>query len=135
MVWSTSTTRSGWASHGTVTWRNSRQLAAPSTRPASYSSPGIPSRAASSRITASGNAFLRRQGRRPERPPGGSRYVLTAGGPGTATTTLVWQAYLATFDSLDFGLGNAYAYTVSLITLGWALVYFHLLYRRGEFET
>jgi multiple sugar transport system permease protein len=61
-------------------------------------------------------------------------YVLTAGGPGTATTTLVWQTYLTTFDSLDFGLGNAYAYTVSLITLGLALLYFHLLYRRGEFE-
>jgi multiple sugar transport system permease protein len=61
-------------------------------------------------------------------------YVLTAGGPGTATTTLVWQTYLTTFDSLDFGLGNAYAYTVSLITLGLALVYFGVLYRRGEFE-
>jgi multiple sugar transport system permease protein len=61
-------------------------------------------------------------------------YVLTAGGPGTATTTLVWQTYLTTFDSLDFGLGNAYAYTVSLITLGLALVYFRILYRRGEFE-
>ena len=61
-------------------------------------------------------------------------YVLTAGGPGTSTTTLVWQTYLTTFDSLDFGLGNAYAYTVSLITLGLALVYFHLLYRHGEFE-
>jgi multiple sugar transport system permease protein len=61
-------------------------------------------------------------------------YVLTAGGPGTSTTTLVWQTYLTTFDSLDFGLGNAYAYTVSLITLGLALIYFHVLYRRGEFE-
>src|SRR5436309_3188311 len=61
-------------------------------------------------------------------------YVLTAGGPGTATTTLVWQTYLTPFDSLDFGLGNAYAYPVSLITLGLALLYFHLLYGRGEFE-
>src|SRR5206468_2957616 len=61
-------------------------------------------------------------------------YVLTAGGPGTATTTLVWQTYLTTFDSLDFGLGNAYAYTVSLLTLGLALGYFRILYRRGEFE-
>lgn len=61
-------------------------------------------------------------------------YVLTAGGPGTATTTLVWQTYLETFDSLDFGLGNAYAYTLSLITLGLAVVYFRLLFRRGEFE-
>ena len=61
-------------------------------------------------------------------------YVLTAGGPGTSTTTLIWQAYLTTFDSLDFGLGNAYAYTISLITLGLALVYFRVLYGRGEFE-
>lgn len=61
-------------------------------------------------------------------------YVLTAGGPGTATTTLTWKTYLTTFDSLDFGRGNAYAYTVSLITLFLALVYFRLLYRRGEFE-
>jgi multiple sugar transport system permease protein len=61
-------------------------------------------------------------------------YVLTAGGPGTATTTLVWQTYLTTFDSLDFGLGNAYAYTVSLITMGLAVLYFQVLYRRGEFE-
>src|SRR5262245_13814647 len=61
-------------------------------------------------------------------------YVLTSGGPGTSTTTLVWQTYLTTFDSLDFGMGNAYAYTVSLITLGLALVYFRVLYQRGEFE-
>jgi multiple sugar transport system permease protein len=62
-------------------------------------------------------------------------YVLTAGGPGTATTTLTWKTFLITFDSLDFGLGNAYAYTVSVITLCLALVYFRALYRRGEFET
>lgn len=61
-------------------------------------------------------------------------YVLTAGGPGTATTTLVWKTYLTTFDSLDFGLGNAYAYTVSIITFLLALIYFRILYRRGEFE-
>ena len=61
-------------------------------------------------------------------------YVLTGGGPGTATTTLTWQTYLTTFDSLDFGHGNAYAYTVSLVTLGFGLVYFRVLYRRGDFE-
>jgi multiple sugar transport system permease protein len=61
-------------------------------------------------------------------------YVLTAGGPGTATTTLTWKTFLTTFDNLDFGLGNAYAYTVSLITLGLALVYFRILCRRGDFE-
>jgi len=62
-------------------------------------------------------------------------YVLTAGGPGTSTTTLTWKTYLTTFENLDFGLGNAYAYVVSLITLGFALVYFRVLYRRGDFET
>jgi ABC-type sugar transport system permease subunit len=62
-------------------------------------------------------------------------YVLTAGGPGTATTTLTWKTYLVTFDSLDFGQGNAYAWLVSLITLGFASAYFRVLYRRGEFET
>jgi multiple sugar transport system permease protein len=62
-------------------------------------------------------------------------YVLTAGGPGTATTTLTWQTYLTTFENLDFGMGNAFAWTVSLITLGFALVYFRVLFRRGEFET
>ncbi|HEX9277349.1 MAG TPA: sugar ABC transporter permease [Casimicrobiaceae bacterium] len=61
-------------------------------------------------------------------------YVLTGGGPGTATTTLTWQTYLTTFDSLDFGRGNAYAYTVSIITLGFAVIYFRVLYRRGDFE-
>ena len=62
-------------------------------------------------------------------------YVLTAGGPGTMTTTLTWQTYLVTFQNLDFGRGNAYAYTVSLITLALALIYFRALYQRGEFET
>ena len=62
-------------------------------------------------------------------------YVLTAGGPGTATTTLTWLTYLTTFENLDFGLGNAYALTVSVITLGFALVYFRVLWRRGDFET
>jgi ABC-type sugar transport system permease subunit len=61
-------------------------------------------------------------------------YVLTAGGPGTATTTLTWQTYLTTFDNLDFGHGNAYAWLVSLITLALALAYFRVLYGRGDFE-
>ena len=54
--------------------------------------------------------------------------------PGSATTTLTWKTYLTTFENLDFGLGNAYAYVVSLITFGFALVYFRVLYRRGDFE-
>jgi multiple sugar transport system permease protein len=61
-------------------------------------------------------------------------YVLTAGGPGTATTTVTWATYLTTFESLDFGHGSAYAYIVTLITLGLSVLYFRLLYHRGEFE-
>ena len=54
---------------------------------------------------------------------------------GTATTTLTWKTFLITFQSLDFGLGSAYAYTVSFITFALAIVYFRALYRRGEFES
>jgi len=61
-------------------------------------------------------------------------YVLTAGGPGTSTTTLTWATYLTTFESLDFGHGSAYAYIVTFITLGLSVVYFRILYARGEFE-
>jgi multiple sugar transport system permease protein len=61
-------------------------------------------------------------------------YVLTAGGPGTATTTLTWATYLTTFESLDFGHGSAYAYMITLITLLLSSVYFRVLYGRGEFE-
>ena len=61
-------------------------------------------------------------------------YVLTAGGPGTATTTLTWATYLTTFESLDFGHGSAYAYIVTLITLVLSVIYFRMLYGRGEFE-
>ena len=49
-------------------------------------------------------------------------YVLTAGGPGTSTTTLSWLTYLTTFSYYDFGLGNAYAYLIGLITLVLALL-------------
>jgi multiple sugar transport system permease protein len=62
-------------------------------------------------------------------------YVLTAGGPGTATTTLTWATYLTTFESLDFGHGSAYAYIITLITLLLSTFYFRVLYRRSEFET
>jgi multiple sugar transport system permease protein len=61
-------------------------------------------------------------------------YVLTAGGPGTSTTTLTWATYLTTFENLDFGRGSAYAYIVTLITLGLSVIYFRILYGRGEFE-
>jgi hypothetical protein len=61
-------------------------------------------------------------------------YVLTAGGPGTATTTLTWKTYLTTFENLDFGRATRTRMTVSLITFGFALVYFRVLYLGGDFR-
>lgn len=61
-------------------------------------------------------------------------YVLTSGGPGAATTTLTWQTFITTFENLDFGLGDAYAWLISLITVGLSVIYFRALYHRGEFE-
>jgi len=61
-------------------------------------------------------------------------YVLTSGGPGTATTTLTWQTFLTTFQNLNFGRGDAYAWLISLITVGLSVIYFQALYHRGEFE-
>ncbi len=59
-------------------------------------------------------------------------YALTSGGPGDATTVLAWLTYQTAFTYLDFGLGNAYAYVITLITFGLALVYFRALYARGD---
>ena len=61
-------------------------------------------------------------------------YVLTSGGPGTATTTLTWQTFITTFENLDFGIGDTYAWLISLITIALSAIYFRALYHRGEFE-
>jgi len=58
-------------------------------------------------------------------------YTLTAGGPGNATEVIAWQTYLISFTHLDFGLGNAYAHFITLITMALTLLYIRLLYRRG----
>ena len=50
-------------------------------------------------------------------------YVLTGGGPGTTTTTLVWLTYLTAFDRLDLGHGNAYAYIIAMLQFTLAAVY------------
>ena len=59
-------------------------------------------------------------------------YVLTGGGPGDATTVLAWLAYVTTFSYTDFGKGNAYAYTIAIITLVLSIVYIRVLWKRGE---
>jgi multiple sugar transport system permease protein len=59
-------------------------------------------------------------------------YVMTGGGPGTATTVLAWLAFQASFVGLDFGTGNTYAYIIAMCTLGLSIVYIQALYARGE---
>jgi multiple sugar transport system permease protein len=59
-------------------------------------------------------------------------YVLTGGGPGSATTVIAWLTYVTTFNLTDFGRGNAYAYIIALVTLVLSLIYIRLLWKRGE---
>ena len=60
-------------------------------------------------------------------------YVLTGGGPGSATTVIAWLTYVTTFNLTDLGRGNAYAYLIALVTLGLSLLYIRMLWKRGEF--
>jgi len=50
-------------------------------------------------------------------------YVMTFGGPGTATTTLPFLAYVQAFIRFDFGIGAATAMTAVLMVLVLAMVY------------
>jgi len=49
-------------------------------------------------------------------------YVLTNGGPGTATTSLAILGYNAMFKNLDFGTGSAVATTTALLVLLGCLI-------------
>ncbi|GAB3399988.1 carbohydrate ABC transporter permease [Flindersiella endophytica] len=61
-------------------------------------------------------------------------YVLTGGGPGDATNVIALATVRTAFTFTDFGLGNTYAYVITLITLVISVVYLGLLYRRGRVE-
>jgi multiple sugar transport system permease protein len=61
-------------------------------------------------------------------------YVLTGGGPGTATTTIALLDVQTVLTYTDFGLGSAYAWVITAITLVISVGYIGLLYRRGNFE-
>ena len=61
-------------------------------------------------------------------------YVLTGGGPGSATTTIALLDVRTVLTYTDFGLGSAYAWVITLITLVFSIGYIGLLYRRGNFE-
>jgi len=62
-------------------------------------------------------------------------YLLTGGGPGNSSTTLGFAAYITSFVSTDIGRGNAWAYTIALLTFVIAVVYMKVLYGRGDIRT
>lgn len=61
-------------------------------------------------------------------------YVLTGGGPGDATNVIALQTVRTVLTYTNFGLGDAYAYVITLITLVITVGYVAVLYRRGSFE-
>ena len=56
-------------------------------------------------------------------------YVITAGGPGTATEPLSLYAFIALMQRLRFGYGSALSVTVFLLTFGFALIWVRMLGR------
>lgn len=61
-------------------------------------------------------------------------YVLTGGGPGDSTNVIALLTVRTIFPFTDFGLGNTYAYVITLITLCISIGYIATLYRRGRVE-
>jgi ABC-type sugar transport system permease subunit len=56
-------------------------------------------------------------------------YVITGGGPGTATEPLSLYAFIALMQRLRFGYGSALSVTVFLLTFGFALIWVRTLGR------
>jgi ABC-type sugar transport system permease subunit len=56
-------------------------------------------------------------------------YVITAGGPGTATEPLSLYAFIALMQRLRFGYGSALSVSVFLLTFGFALIWVRALGR------
>jgi ABC-type sugar transport system permease subunit len=54
-------------------------------------------------------------------------YVVTGGGPGTATEPLSLYAFIALMQRLRFGYGSALSMTLFLLTFGFALIYVRAL--------
>jgi ABC-type sugar transport system permease subunit len=53
-------------------------------------------------------------------------YVLTSGGPGSATSVIGWDLYKVSFKFLDFGKGSAIGYVITILTLLIAILYFRI---------
>jgi multiple sugar transport system permease protein len=59
-------------------------------------------------------------------------YVLTGGGPGSATTLFSWFTYTATFKYLNFGEGAALSFMMAAILLAVIVVYMRIVRVREE---
>jgi multiple sugar transport system permease protein len=54
-------------------------------------------------------------------------YVLTGGGPGSATTLFSWYAYVATFRFLNLGQGAALSFIMAAVLVVFILLYIRIL--------
>ena len=61
-------------------------------------------------------------------------YILTGGGPGEATNVIALQTVRTVLDFTDFGMGHAYAYVITFVTLAVSVGYVAILHKRGSFE-
>nr|WP_249200718.1 sugar ABC transporter permease [Thetidibacter halocola] len=57
-------------------------------------------------------------------------FVLTEGGPGSASHVLSWHIYVETFRNLSFGSGAAMSYVLALATFGLSYFFIRTLGRR-----
>ncbi|MEW5816323.1 MAG: sugar ABC transporter permease [Spirochaetota bacterium] len=54
-------------------------------------------------------------------------WIITGGGPGTATSVIAWLTYNAAFREFDFGQGAALSFVITILTLGFSFLYIRLL--------
>jgi ABC-type sugar transport system permease subunit len=59
-------------------------------------------------------------------------FIMTTGGPGTATSTMSWYSYTITFKYFKFGYGAAVAWFLSAISVVIAIGYMRVMYKKGE---
>ena len=61
-------------------------------------------------------------------------YVLTGGGPGDATNVIAVLNVRTVLTYTDFGLGSAYSWVITLVTLVISIGYISMLYQKGRIE-
>ncbi len=61
-------------------------------------------------------------------------YVLTGGGPGDATNVIAVLNVRTVLTYTDFGLGSAYSWVITLVTLMISIGYISMLYQKGRIE-